>query len=101
MENGNPLPTYLLPTYQMLQCAFPDGIRAEAYWPLLAVLHEHMSFRNIGVLLSFMTGKHYIEVYNDASGFCDDDAESLADSMEEIRNVLLPCEYEQWRDALR
>ena len=57
---------YLQPTYELLECAFPDGISDDEYFPLLAILHPEMSFRTLAEVLSHLTDKPYIEVLNDA-----------------------------------
>lgn len=86
---------YLHETYELLVCAFPDGIPEEQYIPLLAILHPEMSFRTIAEVLSSLMQKSYIEIYNDASGFGLD---LLPDSeqIEKVRERLVKCGYEQW-----
>jgi hypothetical protein len=56
------------PTVEMVRAAFPSGIPEECYPPLLALLCERMSFRAAAVVVSFLTGKDWAIVYNDALG---------------------------------
>lgn len=35
--------SYLRSTYNLIKSAFPNGIDAETYYPLLALLYEEMS----------------------------------------------------------
>lgn len=37
------IPAHLASTYQLIQCAFPQGINEQIYLPLLKILYEHMS----------------------------------------------------------
>jgi hypothetical protein len=41
------IPPHLQSTYKLIQCAFPNGIEAVDYEPLLALLSEDMSDRNL------------------------------------------------------
>ncbi len=97
MSNQNDIPDYLRSTHELLQCAFPEGIEVEDYFPLIAILRGegHMSFRNIAVVLSAIMHKPYIEAYNDASGFQSDDISDQGD-IERVKRRLASCNYEQW-----
>ena len=62
------VPDYLLSSFCMVQCAFPNGIGADDYYPLLAVLSEEMSFRALAGVVAAVTGKDPLFVYHDALG---------------------------------
>lgn len=86
---------YLRSTYHLLECAFPDGVAPQDYFPLLAALREKMSFRTLAEVVSAYTGKDYGGVYNDALGSESTRAPSPADVLR-VKQRLLPCGYEQW-----
>ncbi|MBI5961250.1 MAG: DUF3349 domain-containing protein [Chloroflexi bacterium] len=93
------LPEYYLSTYNMISCAFPDGITDEDYMPLVAILREEgqMSFRSIARFFTFVTNRGYPQIYNDALF-----SESNPPNQSEIVRVkykLILCGYEQWVDA--
>jgi hypothetical protein len=50
---------YLLSTYKLLQRSFPDGIEVQDYLPLLALLDDEMSDRNLAEVVAHYTGKDY------------------------------------------
>jgi len=60
---------YLTSTYKMIECAFPDGIDSQSYFPLLALLYYEMSdfseVRNLARVVAECTGKNYAVVLND------------------------------------
>jgi hypothetical protein len=95
MEEANQVPDYLQDIYEILKCAFPDGISEEEYWPVLALLHQVMSHRTLARVLSIIADKMYIEVYNDASGFGLDPLPH-PDEIEKVRQKLNPCGFEEW-----
>ena len=79
----------------MLKCAFPEGIPEEEYLPTQAILHPEMSFRTLARVLAALTDKHYIEVYNDASGFGLDPMPDL-EEVERVRQKLIECGLNDW-----
>ncbi len=95
MENENLVPDYLHDTYQLLKCAFPQGISQADYWPTMAILHEVMSFWTIADVLSVLAHKDRFEVYNDASGFGLDPLPSEED-ITRVKSKLESCGYEEW-----
>lgn len=86
---------YLLSTYQMINCAFPDGIQSEAYLPLLALLYDEMSDRNLAEVVAHYTGKDYGVVLNDVYRVRSTDVPNL-EAIAKVRQRLLPCGYEEW-----
>lgn len=95
MENQNQVPDYLQATYELLKCAFPEGITDEEYWPVLSLLHQTMSFWTIADVLSALTQKDRSEVYNDASGFGLDPLPD-AEAVEKVQQKLVRCGYNDW-----
>lgn len=59
------IPAHLVSTYQLLQCAFPQGIEEQEYLPLLSILYEEMSDRSLAQVISEFIGKEYPAVLND------------------------------------
>ncbi|BAT51892.1 hypothetical protein NOS3756_08230 [Nostoc sp. NIES-3756] len=59
------IPPHLQSAYELIQCAFPNGIEAEDYEPLLALLSEEMSGRNLAEVIACYLGKEYSMVLND------------------------------------
>ena len=97
-EQKSKVPAYLEDTYNMLKCAYPDGLPESDYIPLLAILHEIMSFRNIPDVLAVLAGKDRWLVFNDAMGFSIDDPDYhfTQDDIDRVKARLLPCGFEQW-----
>ncbi len=90
MQNNDAIPDSLEDIYNLLRCAFPEGIPEEEYWPLLSILHPIMSFWNIADVLSVLAHKDRAEVYNDACGFGVDPLPP-ADEVEKVKQKLVDC----------
>lgn len=71
----SPLPTdtpgYMLDSLAVLRRAYPDGIPAADYRPLLAALRRDASLRGLAELVGAYTGRHYMTVYNEVGGVSD------------------------------
>lgn len=95
MSRSNSVPNYVLPTYKMLECAFPFGIAEEQLMPLLKALHKNMSFENITLVVSHFTGRSDIEigklVINAQTEYSDND-----ERVKKLIEVLEPCGYADW-----
>lgn len=89
------VPEYLMSTYRMLKCAFPEGIAPEDYSSILAILHEKMSYRNVAEVVSVLTDQDYIVVLNDAykSESTDAPAKEL---ISKVKHHLKSCGYQDW-----
>lgn len=85
---------YLLSTYQMINCAFPDGIESETYLPLLVLLYDQMSNRSLAGVVAEYTGEDYYVVLNDVYRVCTyvPEPEAIA----KVRRRLYACGYEKW-----
>lgn len=65
MALSNELHESLLDTFNMLRKAYPAGISEVDYSPLLALLYEFFSDRNLASLISHITNKDPDLVLND------------------------------------
>ncbi|MGK7875804.1 MAG: DUF3349 domain-containing protein [Xenococcaceae cyanobacterium] len=90
---------YLLSTYKLIQCAFPDGVEAEAYFPLLALLYDEMSNRNLAEVVAHYTRKDYYLILNDVYRVKSTDVPS-PQAIAKVRRRLLACGYEDWLDEV-
>jgi len=93
-EAGGDIPTELASTFAMLSRAFPSGIDADDYRPLLGVLYDEMSHRQLADLIHHLTGKHQVEALNDVWGVGADPP--VTPEIERIRQRLRPFGYEDW-----
>ena len=59
------LPPTLSGAAHMLRSAYPGGMPDAAYVPVLALLYEHFSDRNLVELMAAVTGKDAATVLND------------------------------------
>ena len=94
-EQTTELPAYLEETHAMLENAFPKGIPEDDLAPLIIVLHEEMSLRNIAKALGYLTGRHYLDVMSTVLGVLTppefqshDRVEVKNESVEEMRSLL-------------
>ena len=86
---------YLLSTYKLIQCAFPNGIETQDYLPLLALLYDEMSDRNLAEIVVHYTGRHYAVVLNDVYRVVTTDVPK-AETIDKVKQRLLVCGYEEW-----
>lgn len=89
------VPSYLMTTYMMVKCAFPDDISQGEYWALISLLHPHMSNRALGRVLGTITGEEYFKGYFDAAGF-NSHTPVDANIVEIVTKRLINCGYEEW-----
>ncbi len=89
------IPDYLLRTYDMLRCAFPDGVKHDDYLPLLAALAVNMSDRNAATIVSLFADRDYAHSYNDVLRVQSTDIPDPADVLR-VKQRLLACGYENW-----
>lgn len=73
------LPDYMLESLAVLRRAYPDGIPAADYLPLLATLTRDCSQRGLAQLVGAYTGRHYMSVYNDIGAIQEDTVRRDAD----------------------
>lgn len=86
---------YLLSTYNLIQCGFPNGIDSESYLPLLALLSDEISHRSLAQVIAHYTGKDYYIVLNDVYRVRSTDVPP-SNGIEKVKQRLLSCGYEKW-----
>jgi hypothetical protein len=89
------IPTHLVGTYRLLKCAFPQGISEEFYSPLLAILYEEMSDRNLAQVIADFTGREYHAALNDVYRVASM-ATFSPELIEAVQQKLMGCNYEDW-----
>jgi hypothetical protein len=87
--------SHLQSTYKLIQCAFPKGIEPQNYLPLLALLSEEMSDRNLAEVVAYYSGKDYSLVLNDVYRVQPVDVPT-SEAIANLKKRLLICGYEQW-----
>ncbi len=92
--SDNPIPEHLLGYYRVLRQVFPQGVREDEYFPLLAVLRENLGLRSTARLISLFTGRDYWRAYNDALSVEDNNIPNSS-SVESIRKRLFLCGYKE------
>lgn len=97
-ENVEPLPAYLQDTYEMICAAYPHEVPEADYDPLLVLLGEGMSQRNLAHVLAQSTGKNYYRVYNDVlrieSPFVK--PQHSPEDVERVKRLLVAHGYNEW-----
>jgi diketogulonate reductase-like aldo/keto reductase len=86
---------HLQSTYKLIQNAFPKGIELQSYLPLLALLSEEMSHRNLAEVVAYYSGKDYSVVLNDVYRVQLIDVPT-SEAIANLREKLLICGYEEW-----
>ncbi|MDZ7959237.1 MAG: DUF3349 domain-containing protein [Aulosira sp. DedQUE10] len=87
--------SHLQSTYKLIQSAFPNGIELEDYLPLLALLDDEMSDRNLAEVVAYYTAKDYSLVLNDVYRVNSTD-EPKPEAIANVRERLLACGYKEW-----
>lgn len=92
------IPAHLVSTYQLLQCAFPQGIEEQEYFPLLLILYEEMSDRSLAQVIAEFTGREYHAVLNDVYrvGAAAPFSSSIEEVLDRVKQRLNHCDYEKW-----
>ncbi|MEM8829182.1 MAG: DUF3349 domain-containing protein [Cyanobacteria bacterium P01_G01_bin.19] len=86
---------HLRSTYELIRSSFPDGIDRDSYLPLLAILEQDMSDRNLAETISYYTKQDYSKVLNDVWAAQSTSIPS-PESLERVKTRLLACGYEEW-----
>ena len=89
------IPSYLKTIQDLLQLAFPNGVRSSFYFPLLTILEPEISDRNLAQIIVNVTNKDYSLVLNDiyrvkSNPF--DDPELI----QSVRSLLDAHGYQTW-----
>lgn len=85
------IPPHLRSTAALLKKAYPSGLPPEDYKPLIAVLYEEMSQRNLANVLSKALGLDYHRVLNVVGV-----ETPAASELDRIRQKLGPFGYDDW-----
>jgi hypothetical protein len=85
----------------MLVKAFPHGLEEGDYFPLIAVLYDEMSQRNLAEVVSEISGKFYSEVLNDvykvgSQKGIEGHVEVAREELERVKSLLVPHGYLEW-----
>ena len=94
-NNDNNVHAELESTFSMIKCAFPHGIVTDDYVPLLFVLAEEMSHRNIARVISLLTSIDYYTVLNDVYRVLSTDVLHPEDIVR-VKQQLILCGYQAW-----
>ena len=89
------LPEHLRATCNLLQAAFPQGIAPETYLPLLTLLGEELSDRNLAEVMACAFDIDYEHALNDVYRGRSTDAPSAA-AVEKVKQALASHGYEKW-----
>jgi predicted metal-dependent hydrolase len=95
MSSLKTVPTHLVNTYRLLQCAFPQGIGEQFYLPLLSILYEDMSDRNLAQSIAEFTGLEYHAVLHDVYRVAATPTFS-SELIEAVQEKLMRCNYQVW-----
>lgn len=79
----------------MIKSAFPNSIDEENYYPLLSLLSEEMSYRNLAEVISFVTGLDYAKTLNDIYSVESSKRPSF-EAVNKVKQLLLPFGYSDW-----
>jgi hypothetical protein len=91
------IPAHLVSTYQLLQCAFPQGIEEQEYFPLLSILYEQMSDRSLAQVIAEFTEREYPAVLNDVYRVGSPEMlSSVEEVLDSVKQKLIRCDYEKW-----
>lgn len=83
-------------SFELLNRAFPDGIRDDEYLSVLTMLYPHMSDRNLAALVSEFTGRNHWRVLNDVFGVGGRIADGASDVDDSVRKRLVDAGYDDW-----
>lgn len=86
------LPSNLTSTDNLVRATFPQGIPEVHYLPLLCLLSEQLSFRNVAHVVAHVVDKDYGRVYNEVLGSHGLGREQTKATVE----LLEQHGYEQW-----
>jgi hypothetical protein len=96
-NQGVNVPKYLKSTYKMISLAYPNGIDESKYFPLMAVLYQYMSDRNLAEVIALFTGKKLDTVLNDVYR-SQSTNKPRNDELESIKKELIPFGFEEWAE---
>ncbi len=59
------VPLHLVSTFNMLKKAFPKGIDYTFYFPVVYLLYDYMSDKNLADIISYFVDREYSIILND------------------------------------
>ena len=80
------IPEHLQESYELVLSSFPNGIPKKQYLPLLRVLYDHHSDRNLAEVIAKVTGRSRATVLNDIWEAASLD--SLSEPIQEVLHLL-------------
>jgi len=88
------IPEYFQSTFDMVVCAFPEGIPENYYFPLLKCLADSMSFRQAAAFMAPITREPEYAIYHYVVKSLDlpDDLPEVLEVLERLNN----CGYAEW-----
>jgi hypothetical protein len=89
------MPLYLTSTFDLIRCAYPEKIPEEDYFALLFILYNRLSFRNIGLVIEFLTGECKYVAYNNALA-AQSDKRPDQNEVDRVLDKLIICGYDRW-----
>lgn len=90
------VPEYLESTYNMVSQTFPDGICEDEYWVMLFLFYEHMSDRNLALIMTYFTDKPSEVILNDIYKSCH--IKFTSELLDKVRDKLDKCGFEEWKN---
>jgi len=96
-QNLGPLPESMKGTYDMLKCAFPEGIPDEEYKAFIGLLQPYMSNRACAILLAHFFSQSYFKSLSEVEEVWADGLSTEDEKRKEgVRQKLLLCGYAKW-----
>lgn len=86
----------------MVARAFPDGVDDEHYWPLMMLLGQGMSLRQLSSFMGLLFRRSDgdpMYLYNDALGAMAEYQRQPPPNLEELRQRLLACGYKRFLEV--
>ena len=87
---------HLESSYRMLSSAYPNGVPETDYYPLLALLYDEFSDRNLAEVISSVTCKENSVVLNDIAR-SQSDYLPIALDISRVQNILIEHGFDQWK----
>ena len=91
------MPDHLRSTYEMVECAFPEGLPKDAYRSLIAVLVQVMSNRALARFLEHYLDMEYADALYDVYEIGVDGLQPDEPNwVEEVEQKLKRCGFDDW-----
>ncbi len=90
------VPLHLVSTFNMLKKAFPKGIDYASYFPVVYLLYDYMSDRNLADIISYFVDKDSSEILNDIYSIKDISVSEVTKLA--VYEKLKAAGYDEWKD---